>query len=274
MTLSERNAKTEAHNKKVLEKIVKTEKPNDPRFTDLTGSVFSKLVVTRYAGKDKKRRAYYFTKCECGSIPKLASSRHLTRGKIPSCGCLKTDSTKKRMTTHGLSKDPWYSRAYNQQQRMKNPKDGSYHNYGGRGLTFGEGMETIEDRVLFYHENFGEEPPKGMQIDRPENDLGYAKDNVALVSRRDNIMNRRNSHGHCVDDLQSRAYNAWRGNKGRGNLCEEWAADFKVFFADIGGEDLPKGKYLARFDVEKPFGPDNYYFSDTKQVRPSYLMPK
>ena len=276
MTLSERNAKIEEHNRVVLSRLTGTEKPSNKRWKDLTGEYFSRLKVVGFAGqyKTSKNYSYFWTQCECGSDLKLIESSALIQKKIVSCGCHKDEQISLRSTTHGLSKDPWYSTSKNQQQRMKNKGSVSFDNYGGRGLVFGEGMGTIEDRVLFYRENFGEEPPEGMQIDRPENDLGYAKDNVRLATAKENSSNKRNSHGHNADGLQSRAYRAWAYNKFRNNLCDEWAADFKVFLADIGGKDLPKGKYLARYDVQKPFAPDNYYFSDTIQRRPSYLMPK
>jgi len=276
MTLSERNAKIETHNQGMLDRIVSTERSKNPNAEDLSGKANHNLSVLSYAGKDKKSRKIYWVSCSCGSIPKLIYGISFKTGKTKSCGCHRNKYVAEDLITHGLTKDPWYQIANHQQQRMTNPKNPEYQNYGGRGLTFGEGMETIEDRILFYREQFGSQPPKGFEIDRIDNDRGYAKDNVRLVSKSENNLNRRDSHGFRggLYGKKKRVYEAWANNKKRGNLCDEWAADFKIFLADIGGRDLPKDKYLARFDVEKPFGPDNYYFSDTKQVRPSCLMPK
>ena len=274
MTLSERNAKIEAHNEKILKKITSTEKPVHSLFVDITGLKFRMLTAVKYAGRSGDTK-YYWSQCDCGSNLKLISSESLSKkgSRTYSCGCLVTKINSSIHTKHGLSKDPWYNIAASQQQRISNQND---KNYGGRGLTFGEGMETIEERILFYHEHFGPEPPLGMQVDRTNVDKGYSKDNVRLVTPKENSSNKRISHGFSGGfySKKSRIYGWWVFHKSKDNLCNEWAADFKVFLADIGGEDLPKGKYLARFDVEKPFGPDNYYFSDTIQRRPSYLMPK
>ena len=275
MTLNERNAKIEANNQGMLDRIVSTERTKSLNSEDLTGKVYHNLSVLSYAGKDKKSYKIYWVSCSCGSIPKLIYGSSLNQG-TKSCGCHRDKYVAEDLITHGLTKDPWYQIANHQQQRMTNPKNPEYHNYGGRGLTFGEGMETIEDRILFYREKFGSKLPEGLEVDRIDNDLGYAKDNVRLVSKSKNNLNRRDSHGFSggIFDKRTRVYETWIRNKKRENLCDEWAADFKVFLADIGGRDLPKDRYLARYDVQKSFGPDNYYFSDTIQRRPSYLMPK
>lgn len=276
MTLNERNEKIEAHNQRAFSKIIDFELPKNGQFKNLSGLVFERLSVISYAGKTKSGNKYYWTKCKCGSIKKLVQGNAITSGNTNSCGCLNSEKISKRRKTHGLTNDPWYTRSLKQQQRMMNPNEESYKWYGGDGLEFGEGMETIEKRILFYREKFGLEPPEKLEIDRINNDIGYAKDNVRLISHKDNMQNTRCYHGlsRSNSGKESRIYSCWKGNKRRETLCDEWAADFKVFLADIGGKDLPKGKYLARYDVEKPFGPDNYYFSDTIQRRPSYLMPK
>ena len=61
-----------------------------------------------------------------------------------------------------------------------------YHNYGARGI-------TICDRWMQYH-NFKEDmgyPPKGMALDRDNNDGNYEPDNCIWTSHRSNTNNRR-----------------------------------------------------------------------------------
>ena len=150
--------KFEAHNEKVLARLVSTEMPTKGKFKDLTGQVFGRYTVVGYAGRNKHGNSYYWCQCGCGSPDKLVKATALKIGHTISCGCY----SREIHTTHGLWNNPWYSIACDQQQRMTNPNDKDYHNYGGRGLKFGEGMETIEERILFYQEFFGPAPPEGM----------------------------------------------------------------------------------------------------------------
>lgn len=241
-----------AHNEKVLARLVSTEIPTKGKFKDLTGQVFGRYTVVGYAGQDKNREIYYWCQCECSSPEKLVLAKILRNGKAKSCGCY----SREIHTTHGLWNDPWYVIAQDQQQRMTNPNDKDYHNYGGRGLKFGEGMETIEDRILFYREFFGPAPPEGMEVDRyPDNDRGYAKDNVRLATKKENNDNRRDSHGY----KGTPTYDAWRtmNHCHKGEVCERWL-DFKNFLEDMG--EKPEGSRFTRIDKTKPFSKENCYW--------------
>lgn len=167
------------------------------------------------------------------------------------------------MKTHGLKHDPWYATAYNQQYRMTNPKHPYYKNYGGRVLTFGEGMETIEKRILFYREFFGPEKPEGYVVDRIDNDRGYAKDNVRLVTRDENNRNKRNYHGMASTGNQTPTYISWNNMvnnaKRRGYLVNEYWKDFKNFLSDMG--EKPAGKRLKRINKSLPYSKTNCTWS-------------
>ena len=275
MNINERNKRIEEHNFKVLENLINTDHPRNKKgkiiepFQSKTGMVFSRLTVKDYAGQSNTFSLvkYYWTQCECGSNEKLIADNKLTTGNTTSCGCYHSESKR----VHGLRDDPWYHTAYNQQQRMTNPDYPSYEYYGGRGLVFGDGFGTIEERIAFYKENFGPEPKKGYQIDRIDGSRGYAKDNVRYVTITVNAQNKDICHHHCVNGTRSRTIIAWVNNKKRGYLCESWAADSHQFLNGIGGE-IPDGKFLARFDQTKPFGPDNFYFSTKIQRRPKGLI--
>lgn len=58
---------------------------------DLTGQVFGRLTVLRLYGKDKKGRAMWECRCECGNI-KVVQSYSLKAGYTRSCGCLAHES--------------------------------------------------------------------------------------------------------------------------------------------------------------------------------------
>lgn len=62
---------------------------------DLSGQKFGKLTVVKYAGKDKRNRALFYCKCECGNS-KVVRGNHIAKGSIKSCGCLQGYNKNKR----------------------------------------------------------------------------------------------------------------------------------------------------------------------------------
>jgi hypothetical protein len=254
-------------NEYILSKIVKTSLPERKSrrpFQNLTGKKFNRWTAQGYVGETKAKTKYWWCHCSCGSEPRIVAGQMLVEGKTKSCGCYAVEVS----TTHGLKKDPWYSVAADQQKRMTNPQSKHYKDYGGRGLKFGEGFETIEERILFYRSFFGTEKPKDMYVDRIDNNRGYAKDNVRLVSNRENCLNRRDSHGHCINIKTGKAtsiYHCWQSMKKRhkGMICKRWEI-FKNFFEDMGEKD--SSTRLERFDKTKPFFKDNCYFKKYRKV--------
>ena len=259
MQVVDQNDKIRIHNEKVLAKLVSTI-PTDSRFINLTGQVFERMTVVSYAGQYQRNAKikYWWCQCECGSPEKLVEGGNLRNGYTISCGCHRSKITSERSTTHGLSNDPWYKIADGQQRRMTNPNHPQYADYGGRGLKFGEGMETIEERILFYQEFFGPAPPEGMQVDRIDNDKGYAKDNVRLATPKENMENTRISHGHYRTPTYRACLRMKKNYKGE--ICERWAGprDFKNFLEDMG--EKPEKSQLKRINTLLPYSKDNCYW--------------
>ena len=71
-------------------------------------------------------------------------------------------------------------------RRCENPKDGAYHNYGGRGITVCEEWHNFEK----FFADMGP-CPQGMQIDRIDNSKGYYKGNCRWATQKVNLNNRR-----------------------------------------------------------------------------------
>ncbi len=65
-----------------------------------------------------------------------------------------------------------YRRWSNMIQRCTNPKNASYENYGGRGITVCEEWKSF--RKFAYDMGY---PPEGKTLDRIDNDKGYCKEN-------------------------------------------------------------------------------------------------
>lgn len=73
-------------------------------------------------------------------------------------------------------------------QRCTNPHDPNWKHYGARGITFD--FPSVTEAGLWILENLGERPPKH-ELDRVDNNRGYAPGNLRWATRVQNMANRR-----------------------------------------------------------------------------------
>lgn len=167
---------------------------------DRTGQRYERLTVTGRA-ENYRGNAQWHCACDCGRMV-IALGNDLARGKVKSCGCYNAE----RIVTHGMSRTPVNGVWRSMLQRCENPKDASYGNYGGRGITVCEEWHDFERFVA----DMGVRP-KGFSIDRIDNDRGYCKENCRWASTKQQLNNRRNNR---VVELE-----------GRKQTIAEWAAE-------------------------------------------------
>lgn len=131
-------------------------------------------------------------RCDCGTV-KIVNWRSLTSGISRSCGCLRVEITKARVTTHGHSRLGYKTRTYEiwcgMIGRCNNAKHRQFCDYGGRGI-------KICERWLEYPNFLADmgEIPAGMSIDRINNDANYEPSNCRLATPSQQSRNTRRNH--------------------------------------------------------------------------------
>ena len=154
---------------------------------DLTGQKFGRLTALKIAGKAKDGRIVWECLCECKNIIEIRG-KDLSSGNTKSCGCLQRENrifhnhanTKKRTKTYTT----WQAMI----NRCTNPNNIGYHNYGGRGIKVCTQWRDFKN----FLKDMGEKP-KGLTLDREENNGDYTPDNCRWITHQNNIRNCRHT---------------------------------------------------------------------------------
>ncbi|SRR6266446_4626968 len=112
-------------------------------------------------------------------------------GRLVVVGRLKKDHryfALAKFRTHGLRHSGEYRSWYHAKQRCLNPKDISYKNYGGRGISLWRGW--IDDFKAFY-DYIGPRPSPRHTLDRKDNNGNYEPGNIRWSTRRQQGNNTR-----------------------------------------------------------------------------------
>lgn len=155
------------------------------------GEIFGRLVLTGVSFLQpmygQLRRVVEAT-CECG-VTKLFPFSSLTSKETQSCGCLRRDVSRERMTSHNLTNHPLFTIWVAMKQRCYNHRHKSYPDYGGRGIRVCD--EWRDDFQKFHDWCIINGYKKGYDLDRRDNDGNYEPDNCRFVTREVSSRNTR-----------------------------------------------------------------------------------
>lgn len=169
------------------------------------------------------KRTRWMCRCDCG-VEKVVRGQDLVTGAIRSCGCFQSESSARRRTTHGQTKQGKFSREYTSwagaKKRCTNPKDRNYRHYGGRGIRMCD--RWSKDFAAFFAD-MGP-CPEGMEIDRVDVNGDYKPCNCRWATLSQQALNKRNTKYVEMFDGAKRPLM---------EVCREMGVDYFVVYSRL-----------------------------------------
>ncbi len=152
---------------------------------DLVGKKYGRLTVIGYVSKNQHGKTVWKCQCDCGNTAVIVGT-HLTSGHTQSCGCYNADSSRVRVTTHGMSQTRLYNIWRGMLKRCEYEKATNYKNYGAKGITVCEAWHDFE---IFREWAMSHGYLDSLTLDRVDNGGNYCPQNCRWVDMREQLRN-------------------------------------------------------------------------------------
>ena len=171
-----------------------------PKKIDLTGQPFGRYTVIREYGR-KNGAVTWLCRCDCGR-EKVVSVRHLRRGAVLSCGCLRDEKLVARSTTHGLTTDHkrLLSSIVKHIEIVRRPCAHGHEHYKylripAKYLGASGAARFAQEVIKRYPKEAEEyEHDKSLELDKDiSGELVFAPWNIHFVTREENLSCRKNT---------------------------------------------------------------------------------